>query len=141
MYTLDASNRKEVSMAAKMAAKFVLREQGMGSYLILFQTHNGQVLLTSEVQKYKDIALRRIHALRQQARHEKNYELRTETVGFAYFVIKDERGEVLGLSDMFTDPESLQSAMNQARGYARVATFEDLTVPPPRPAFRRARRA
>src|SRR5690349_1388925 len=128
-------------MAAKMAAKFVLREQGQGSYLILFQTHNGQILLTSEVQKYKDLALQRINSLRLHARQEKSYELRTEKGGFAYFVIKDEHGEVLGLSDTFTDPESLQSAMNQSRGSARVARIEDLTLPPARPAFRKAKRA
>ena len=75
-----------------MAAKFVLRQDGQSRFLILFQTHSGQVLLTSEVHRHKDIALSRISATRTLAKNTKNYEQHTEAEGSSYFMIKNARG-------------------------------------------------
>lgn len=120
-----------------MTAKFILREHGQGRYLIIFQTHSGQVLLTNEVHTDTDSALRGIDSLRHSARHAGNYETRTAENGELYFVVRNARGNVLGLSGMYPDAESLQKGIHLVKGNARGARLEDLTRKPaparPRP--------
>jgi uncharacterized protein YegP (UPF0339 family) len=118
-----------------MTAKFVLHPDGKDRYLILLQTHSGQVLLTSEVQ-YKDIALRRISATRSLARNDKIYLLCSEG-GSSYFAIKNAAGEILALSDMYPDEVSLREAINQVKRISHGARLEDLTLPPKLPKHRR----
>jgi uncharacterized protein YegP (UPF0339 family) len=128
------------SKGSSMAAKFVIRQDGSDRYLIVLQTHSGQVVLTSEVHKYKDVALSRISAMRSLARNDKNYVLRTEESGACYFMIRNANGEILGLSDMYPDRESLEKAINLVKGIARGARLEDLTVPPTPPKFRKPKK-
>jgi uncharacterized protein YegP (UPF0339 family) len=119
-----------------MAAKFVLRQDGKDRYLILFQTHSGQVLLTNEA-RYKDIALCQINATRTYAKNTRNYELHTSAEGWYYFTIKNKLGETLALSDTYSDPESMRQGINQVKGAIRGSRLEDLTIPPPPQKFRR----
>jgi uncharacterized protein YegP (UPF0339 family) len=121
-----------------LAAKFVLRQDGQDRYLIVFQTHSGQILLTSEV-RYKDIALSKISATRSLAQNQKNYMVHTAETGGSYFTIRNARGEVVALSDMYPDPESMLKGIDLVRRNARGARLEDLTVPPPRPTFRKGK--
>lgn len=110
-----------------MAAKFVLQQHGKDRYLILFQSHSGQVLLTSEV-RYKDVALRQIDATRVLARNKQNFELRTAEDGCSYFLIRNARGEVLALSDMYPDAETMLQGVHLVRSIARGAKLEDRTT-------------
>ena len=118
-----------------MTSKFILREHGQGRYFIIFQTHSGQVLLTNEGHTDKDSALRSLESMRHSARHADNYETRTAENGEVYFVVKNARGKVLGLSEMYPDVESLQKGIHLVKGNARGARLEDLTkkVLPERP--------
>ena len=112
-----------------MAAKFILRQDGQSRFLVIFQTHSGQVLLTSEVHRHKDIALSQISATRTLAKNTKNYEQHTEAEGSSYFMIKNARGEVLALSNMYPDAASMLQGIKLVKMNARGARLEDLTVP------------
>jgi uncharacterized protein YegP (UPF0339 family) len=121
-----------------MSSKFVLKEEGKDNYLILFQTHSGQVLLTSQV-RYKDIALSQISAARTLGQNKKNYVVHTAETGESYFAIRNRKGEAVALSDTYPDPESLRQGMALVKGSIRGARLEDLTVEPSKPAMFRVK--
>src|SRR5688572_12689047 len=98
-----------------MSAEFVLRQDRDGTFVFVFQTETGQVLLTSRSYCDADTALRRLHSARQMARKDRNYELRTADEGGFYFVVKNRSNEVLAGSHLYPDAESMRQGMTLTR--------------------------
>ena len=115
-----------------MSAEFVLRQGKDGTFVFVFQTQTGQVLLTSGEYSDKDIALRQLHSARHMARKERNYELRTADEGGFYFVVKNRSNQVLRQSQMYLDAGSRQEGMNLTRGCSHGARVENLVKEPAR---------
>ena len=110
-----------------MASRYVLEQSGDGYFIFTFQTHDGEILLTSPAHRDKDSVLRAINSTRNLARRDRNYEaLRTDT-GLVCFVLKNASGEVLGQSQSYADMESLQEGISLAKAKTRGARLEDLT--------------
>jgi len=69
-----------------MSAEFVLRKEKDGTFVFVFRTENGKVLLTSRSYCDPDLALRRLRSAHQMARKDRNYELRSAEEGRFYIV-------------------------------------------------------
>ena len=110
------------------SSTFILREEGKDRYLILFQTHTGQILLTGQF-RYKDIALSQISAARTLGQDEKNYAVHNAQEGGSYFAIKNPQGETVALSETYPDPESMFQGIDLVKGSIAGARLEDLTLP------------
>jgi uncharacterized protein YegP (UPF0339 family) len=112
-----------------MSAEFVLRKDKDGTFNFVFQTENGQVLLTSGSYCDPEFALRRLHPAHQMARKDRNYklrELRNAEEGGFYFVVKNRSQEVLAHSPLFPDQESRRQGMILTRGCSHGARVENL---------------
>lgn len=113
-----------------MSAEFILRKDQDGTFVFVFQTESGQVLLRSGAYGDKDIALRQLHSARQMACKDRNYELRTADEGGFYFVVKNRSNEVLAQSQMYPDPESRLQGMKLTRGCSHGTRVENLVKEP-----------
>ena len=108
-----------------MSAEFVLRKEMDGTFFFVFQTENGQVLLTSGAYRDIDTARRQLRSAWHMVRKERNYELRTAQEGGFYFVVKNRSNEVLAHSQLYPDQESRRQAMILTRGCSHGARIEN----------------
>jgi len=110
-----------------MTAKFVLKQSGKGKFTFTLKAPNGQVVLTSETYSSRDSALNGIASVRKNAGKDKNFEIRTAKNGRSFFVLKAANAEVIGQSQMYTEPRSAPKGMASVKANAGSARVEDLT--------------
>lgn len=110
-----------------MASKFVLKKTGKGKFVFNLKAPNGMVILTSEGYVNKNGALAGIESVRKNAGKDANFERRTAKNGQPYFVLKASNREVIGQSEMYSAPRSVNKGIASVQANARLARVEDLT--------------
>jgi uncharacterized protein len=98
-----------------------------GQYSFVFRATDGQVLLTSTFFTEKETALRRIDLMRNLVPLDHLYLIRNAGVGEFYFELKNDIGEMLGYSPVFSSRESMQNGIDALKSCARKGKLLDLT--------------
>lgn len=110
-----------------MAAKFELKKSEKGQFFFNLKAGNGEVVFTSQMYKSRESAEKGIASVQANAGAEARYERKTSTKGEPYFVLKAANGEVLGRSEMYSAPASMEKGIQSVMKNGPAAKVVDLS--------------
>ena len=113
--------------SATTSSGIILSQNVTGQYSFAFRATDGQVLLTSPFFTDKETALRRLDLMRNLVLLDQLYLIRNAGVGEFYFELKNNIGEMLGYSPVFSSRESMQKGIDDLKSCARKGKLLDLT--------------
>lgn len=111
-----------------MAGKFELKQAKDGQFMFNLKASNGQVILTSELYKAKPSAENGIESVRKNAAREGAFEVRTNSKGEPYFILKATNGQEVGRSEYYSSKAAMENGIASLQKNAPDAKVEDLTV-------------
>ena len=114
-----------------MAGKFELKKGKTGKFSFSLKSGNGQVVFTSQTYDSKRSATAGITSVKKNAAKEGAFERKTSTKGQPYFVIKATNGQVIGKSQMYATPVSMEKGIKSVAANAPTAETIDLSVEAP----------
>jgi len=109
-----------------MAGSFELKKS-RGQFRFNLKATNGKVILTSAGYKNKRSAISGIDAVRKYARKTDQYDRRTAQDGYPYFILRSNRGQIIGRSDKYTRNTAMENGITSVRRNAPRARIDDLT--------------
>jgi uncharacterized protein YegP (UPF0339 family) len=115
-----------------MAGKFELKKGKTGKFSFNLKSGNGQVVFTSQTYDSKRSATAGIASVKKNAGKDGAFERKKSTKGQPYFVIKATNGQVIGKSQMYATPVSMEKGIKSVAKNAPLAETNDLTVEPPK---------
>jgi uncharacterized protein YegP (UPF0339 family) len=115
-----------------MAGKFELKKGRTGKFSFNLKSGNGQVVFTSQTYDSKRSATAGIASVKKNAVKDGAFERKKSTKGQPYFVIKATNGQVIGKSQMYATPVSMEKGIKSVAKNAPLAETNDLTVEPPK---------
>ena len=104
-------------------AKFVLHKSGPHSFFE-FVTAADEVLLHSELYRWRGAAEDGVAAVKASAANDSLYQRRTSELAQHYFVLMSASGEVLGTSAMHTSVAAMAKAIDAVKRGAPEASIE-----------------
>jgi uncharacterized protein YegP (UPF0339 family) len=108
-----------------MAAEFELRKSKNNTFTYHLKLAFGQILFNSPEMPDKDAAISGIEACKQRAADDANYERKKLSTGAHYFLLKSADGQVLGRSELYSSPKTLENGVEQSKSNTPGAKFED----------------
>ena len=109
------------------SSRMILTQNVTGQYSFTFRATDGQLLLTSPLFTDKETVSRRMDLMRSLAQMSQLYLIRNAGGGQCYFELKDNEGEMLGRSPVFSNVESLQKGIELLKRYGSKGKLLDLT--------------
>jgi uncharacterized protein len=109
--------------------RIILTQNVTGHYSFTFRAPDGQLLLTSPFFTEKDTALRRIASTLHLAQRDGNYAARSAGGGQYYFELKNNEGQMLGPSTVYTNGQSVHEGIASLKSCAMAGRLLDLTIP------------
>jgi len=111
-----------------MAGKFELKKSADDKFYFNLKSGNGQVILTSEMYNTRRSAENGIDSVRKSAPEAKRFDRRQSQNGKPYFVLKAGNGQVIGNSEMYDTPASMEKGIAAVSANAPAAPLKDLTA-------------
>jgi uncharacterized protein YegP (UPF0339 family) len=105
-----------------MPAQFQLRTAADGQFYFNLTAENNKVILTSEMYRAKDGALRGIESVRSNGILAERFERRRSSDGKDYFVLKAANNEIIGHSEMYDSPAAMENGIQAVQRVAGKAT-------------------
>jgi uncharacterized protein YegP (UPF0339 family) len=115
-----------------MAGKFELKKGKTGKFSFNLKSGNGQVVFTSQTYDNKRSATAGITSVKKNAAKEGAFERKKSSKDQPYFVIKATNGQVIGKSQMYATPVSMEKGIKSVAANAPSAETVDLTVEAPK---------
>ena len=113
-----------------MAAKFELKKAKDGEFMFNLKAGNGEVILTSELYKAKRSALNGIASVKKNASDDARYGRKVANNGQHYFVLKAGNHEVIGRSEMYPHPQSMEKGIASVKKNAPGAPTVEIAPAP-----------
>lgn len=110
-----------------MHGKFELKTAKDGQFMFNLKATNGQVILTSERYKQKLSAEKGIESVRKNAVREGAFEVRENSKGEPYFILKATNGQEIGRSEYYSSKGSMEKGIASVTKNAPEAKLEDVT--------------
>jgi hypothetical protein len=107
-----------------MAAKFILKKSG-DQYMWNLVAANGQNVLRSEMYNAKASATNGIESVKDNAGNDARYDRRVAKDERPYFVLKAGNGEIIGTSQLYTDPGAVEAGIAAVKSCAPAAQTEE----------------
>ncbi len=104
-----------------MPGKFELSKAKDGEFRFVLKAGNGEIVLTSELYKHKESAEKGIASVKKNAPEDKRYERKTSHSGKPYFVLKAGNHEIIGTSQMYKTPASMEGGIASVKSDAPSA--------------------
>jgi uncharacterized protein YegP (UPF0339 family) len=111
-----------------MAGKFELKKAKDGQFMFNLKASNGQVILTSELYKANPSAENGIESVRKNAVREGAFEVRANSKGEPYFILKATNGQEVGRSEYYSSKAAMENGIASVQKNAPDAKVDDLTV-------------
>jgi uncharacterized protein YegP (UPF0339 family) len=105
-----------------MPAQFQLRRAADGQFHFNLTAENNKVILTSEMYRAKDGALRGIGSVGANGIVPDRFERRRSSDGKDYFVLKAANREIIGHSEMYDSPAAMENGIQAVLRVAGSAT-------------------
>lgn len=80
---------------------FIITKRTNGDYQFNLKATNGQIILTSEGYSTKNSCHRGIQSVIENSQIDSQFDRKTSTNGFYYFILKARNGEIIGVSQMY----------------------------------------
>lgn len=110
-----------------MAGKFELKKAKDGQFKFNLKAANGQVILTSELYKAKTSAENGIESVRKNAVREDAFEIKTNSRGEPYFILKATNGQEIGRSEYYSSNSAMENGIASVKKNAPEAKVDDTT--------------
>ena len=110
-----------------MAGKFELKKIAGGKFVFNLKAANGRVILTGETYQSKAAALGGIDSVKKNARGDANFERKVSKRSEPYFVLRAANKEIIGTSEMYSSPATMEDGIASVKANAADASVEDLT--------------
>ena len=110
-----------------MAGKFELKQAKNGQFMFNLKASNGQVILTSELYKQKSSAENGIESVRKNANRGGAFEVRENSKGEPYFILKATNGQEIGRSEYYSSKSAMENGIESVKKNAPDAKVEDVT--------------
>lgn len=110
-----------------MAAAYVLKTAKNGQFYFNLKAGNGEVILTSEMYKQKESAMKGIESCRVNAATDAQFSRQTSTKDEPYFTLKAANGEKLGRSEMYSSTSAMEKGIASVAKNAPDAQVKDQT--------------
>lgn len=111
-----------------MSGKFELKKSKDGQFMFNLKATNGQVILTSELYKQKTSAENGIESVRKNAGREGAFEVKANSKGEPYFIMKATNGQEIGRSEYYSSKASMDNGIESVKKNAPDAKIVDLTT-------------
>ncbi len=110
-----------------MAGKFEIYQDKTGEYRFRLKAGNGENILAGEGYKAKASCENGIASVRKNATDEKHFQVKEQSNGKSYFVLKAGNGEVIGKSQAYESEASCKAGIASVMSNAPDATVDDQT--------------
>lgn len=110
-----------------MAGKFEMYKDKAGEFRFRLKAGNGEPILASEGYKAKASCENGIASVRKNAADEGRFEMREQSNGKPYFVLKAGNGEVIGKSEAYESDASCKNGVASVMKNAADASVDDQT--------------
>jgi len=111
-----------------MAGKFELNKGKTGKFSFNLKAGNGQIVFTSQSYDTKRAASAGINSVRKNSQKEDRFERKASSKKQPYFVITAANGQVIGRSQMYANPVSMEKGIKSVVTNAPSAALVDLTA-------------
>jgi uncharacterized protein YegP (UPF0339 family) len=117
--------------------RFTIKRSSDDQFYFTLTAANGEVILTSELYRFRSSARNGIASVRDNAPFDEQYERLPAAGDQHYFVLRARNGQVIGMSEMYRSRAGRDSGIESVKLNAPEAP----TVNEPRPAEEDAERA
>ena len=108
-----------------MAAKFELYKDNAGEFRFRLKAGNGENILASEGYKAKASCVNGIESVKKNCQDEKRFEIKEQSNGKPYFVLKAGNGEVIGKSQAYSSEDGAKNGIASVTNNAPGADVDD----------------
>ena len=110
-----------------MAGKFEMYKDKAGEFRFRLKAGNGENILAGEGYKAKASCENGIASIKKNATDPKRYEIKEQSNGKPYFVLKAGNGEVIGKSQAYESEASCKNGIESVTSNAPDAAIDDQT--------------
>lgn len=110
-----------------MAGKFEVYKDKAGEFRFRLKAGNGEPILASEGYKAKASCENGIESVRKNSQDDGRFEMREQSNGKPYFVLKAGNGEVIGKSEAYESDASCKNGVASVKKNAPDAAVDDQT--------------
>ncbi|MEM8770795.1 MAG: YegP family protein [Pseudomonadota bacterium] len=110
-----------------MAGKFEMYKDNGGEFRFRLKAGNGENILASEGYKAKASCENGIASVQKNAADEGRFEVKEQSNGKPYFVLKAGNGEVIGKSQAYESEDSCKNGIESVMRNAADASIDDQT--------------
>jgi uncharacterized protein YegP (UPF0339 family) len=96
---------------SQMAAKFEIKAVANGKFMFNLKAGNGEVILTSQMDKSLAGAKRGVASVQRNAADAARFETKTAKNGEVYFVLKAKNAQVIGQSETYPTDAALKKGI------------------------------
>lgn len=111
-----------------MPGKYRVYKGANGKAYFQLKASNGQVILQSQGYASKSGATNGIESVRKNCQNDKCYERKTAKNGEHYFVLKSSNGQVIGQSETYKKPASMENGIASVKKHADTTSVDDETA-------------
>ncbi|GJL93812.1 MAG: hypothetical protein DHS20C05_02170 [Hyphococcus sp.] len=108
-----------------MAGKFELYKDNGGEFRFRLKAGNGENILASEGYKAKASCENGIASVKKNSVDDGRYEIKEQSNGKPYFVLKAGNGEVIGKSQAYESEASCKNGIESVKNNAPDASVDD----------------
>ncbi len=94
-----------------MAGYFTFRAAKSGGYMFTLKSGNHQVVLASQVYASRQSAVEGMQSVRVNSQIPERFERKRAKDGSPYFVLAAANGQVVGSSEMYSSPASMETGI------------------------------
>lgn len=110
-----------------MAAKFEMYKDNAGEFRFRLKAGNGENILASEGYKAKASCENGIESVKKNSQNEKRFDIKEQSNGKPYFVLKAGNGEVIGKSQAYESEDGAKNGIASVAKNAPDAAVDDQT--------------
>lgn len=110
-----------------MAGKYHLKKSASDKFMFNLKAGNGEVILTSELYETKASALNGIASVQKNSQDEGRFEVRENSKGEPYFILKAGNGQEIGRSEYYSSKSACEGGMNSVMKNGATETIDDTT--------------
>ena len=107
-------------------AKFEVYNDKKGEFRFRLKAENGKIIIASEGYKTKAACLNGIESVRKNSQDDSKFERLESEGGKVYFNLKAANGQVVGTSQMYASPETMETGIASVKKNAPVAEMVEV---------------
>lgn len=108
-----------------MAGKYRVYKGSNGKTYFQLKASNGQVILQSQGYAKKATAMSGIESVRKNSKNDSAFDRKQAKNGEHYFVLKASNGQVIGQSETYKKPASMENGIDSVKKNAGTTTIDD----------------